>query len=317
MNIQDAVSLGKTRVQVSRLGLGSAALGFLYEEVETQQAMDTISFAVEQGVRLFDTAALYGAGLAERRFGMVLPNIQRDKLTVATKIGYDFNPDGSSNMIHDFSYDAVLRQFENSLARLGLDRVDILHIHDCDDFYDEALQGAYKALRRLKDEGAIKAIGAGMNQSAMLTRFAKEGEFDCFLLAGRYTLLDQSAMDDLMPIAVEKGISILVGGPLNSGILADPYGPNPMFNYGPAPGKWVEKARSLADVCQEFDVPLKAAALQFPLAHPAVASVVSGARSIQELEENMKMLRHPIPAGLWEQLKSQQLIPDAVPVPAQ
>jgi D-threo-aldose 1-dehydrogenase len=319
-NLNEKRTVGKTSVQVSRLGLGTAQLGFMYEPVSTEEAVSTIQLGYELGIRFFDTAALYGEGMAEQRLGTLLSKLPRDAFTVATKVGYDMpeTPPKTpkENTARDYSYDGVMRSFENSLKRLGLSSVDILHIHDPDDHYQEAMDGAYRAVSELRSQGVIRAVGAGMNQSAMPTRFAHEGDFDCFLLAGRYTLLDQSSLKDLMPTAVEKGISIFIGGPLNSGILADPYSKNPMFNYGPAAMEWVEKARKLDQVCQRYQVPLKAVALQFPLAHPAVASVLTGARSIEELSENVKMMQITIPNDLWQELKHEGLLSEDAPTPS-
>lgn len=319
VDIGEKRTVGKTSVKVSRLGLGTGSLGFLYEPVSTEEAVSTAQLAYDLGIRFFDTAALYGEGLAEQRLGKLLSKLPRDTFTVATKVGYDMPvtpPETpSENKARDYSYDGVMRSFEASLKRLGLGSVDILHIHDADDHYQEALEGAYRAVSELRSQGVIRAVGAGMNQSEMLTRFAQEGDFDCFLMAGRYTLLDQSAIKDLMPTATEKRISIFIGGPLNSGILADPYSKNPMFNYEPAAKEWIEKAIKLDKVCRRYEVPLKAAALQFPLAHPAVASVLTGARSREELSENVKMLQFAIPNDLWKELKQEGLLSEETPTP--
>jgi D-threo-aldose 1-dehydrogenase len=218
------------------------------------------------------------------------------------------------NPVFDFSYDGVMRSLEESLERLGLDRVDVLHIHDPDDHYDEALAGAYRALDRLRSEGTIGAVGAGMNQSAMLARFAREADFDCFLLAGRYTLLDQSGLADLLPLCEERGISIIVGGVYNSGLLADPR-PGAPFDYEPAAAELVDRAVRLRDVCARHGVPLKAAAIQFPFGHAAVASVLTGARSPAELEENVAMFLHEIPPDMWDELRREQLLGEDVPTP--
>ncbi|MCF8566834.1 aldo/keto reductase [Alicyclobacillus tolerans] len=319
MNYRDRVSVGNTRLQVSRLGLGTAALGFMYEPISTQQAVDTIQTAFDAGIDFFDTSPLYGQGYGEMRLGKVIAKLPRERFTLASKVGYDIPeqlPEQPQEIRdRDYSYDGVMRGFENSLKRLQVGHIDILHIHDPDDHYPEAMAGAYRALSELRSQGVISAVGAGMNQSAMLTRFALEGEFDCFLLAGRYTLLDQTAMADLLPVAEEKNISLFIGGPLNSGILANPYAENAMFNYESAPQEWVVKARRIYDVCQRFEVPIKAAALQFPLAHPAVASVLTGARSQSELEENLRMMEVAIPAELWKELKRERLLPEGVPTP--
>lgn len=309
----DRGRVGTTDVRVTRLGLGTASFGALYKPVDTKDAETAITFAYNSGIRFFDTAPMYGQGVAEHRLGGVISGLERSSFVIATKVGYEVSAQGDLN--HDFSYDGVMRQLEQSLKRLQVDRIDILHIHDPDDHYEEALKGTYRALRRLRDEGTINAVSCGMNQSGMLTRFAQDGEFDAFLLAGRYTLLDQSALEDLMPVALEKSISLFIGGPLNSGILADPYADTPMFNYQPADEHWVSRARQLDRVCKEFGVPLKAAALQFPLGHPAVASVVTGARSQLEIDENIRMLEFPIPSDLWVRFKEKRLLPDVAPTP--
>ena len=219
------------------------------------------------------------------------------------------------NPVFDFSADGVLRSVAESLERMGLDRVDVLHIHDPDEHEGEALGTAFGALERLRDEGAIGAIGAGMNQSAMLARFAREADFDCFLLAGRYTLLDHEGLDELLPLCVERGISIIAGGVYNSGLLADPK-PGAPFNYAPVDAARLDRALALQAVCARHDVPLKAAAIQFPLAHPAVSCVVTGARSRGEIAENIAMLQVDIPADLWAELRSEGLLPDEAPTPA-
>lgn len=202
------------------------------------------------------------------------------------------------NPVFDFSHDGVLRSFEESTVRLGIDRVDVLLIHDPDDHYDEALSGAYRALDRLRSEGAIKAVGAGMNQAEMLARFARDGRFDCFLLAGRYTLLDRTGARELLPLCEERGIAVVAGGVFNSGILADP-DVEPRFNYRPAPLELVQQALRLKDICARHGVDLKAAALQFPLRHPAIPAVLLGPRSVEQLEENVRMFKVPIPEDLW------------------
>ena len=320
------VSLGKTTLQVTRLGLGTAPLGGLYGEVSDADADATIDEALSKGLGLIDTAPQYGHGLAEQRVGRGLARHGRNQALIATKVGrllrnvpytdevryYHGTP--PVNPVFDFSYDGVMRSVEESLARLEVDRVDILHIHDPDDHYDAALEGAYIALDTLRSEGTIDAVGAGMNQSAMLTRLAREADFDCFLVAGRYSLLDQEALDDLLPTCLERRISIIAGGVYNSGLLADP-SPGSPYNYRPAPSGLVERAAQLAATCARHRVPLKAAAIQFPFGHPAVACVVTGARSRAELAENIEMIQHPIPADLWEELRKEGLIDDRVPVP--
>jgi D-threo-aldose 1-dehydrogenase len=219
------------------------------------------------------------------------------------------------NPVFDFSADGVRRSLEESLTRLGMDRVDIALIHDPDRHFKEALTGAFPALASLREQGTLGAIGVGMNQAEMLTRFAAEADFDCFLLAGRYTLLDQVGLQELLPRCVEKGIAILAGGVYNSGILANPQ-PGTTFNYAPAPPELIVRAQRIEAVCERHAVPLKAAAIQFPLGHPAVASVVIGVRSVLELEENIAMFSHPIPDDLWRDLKETGLLPEEAPTPS-
>jgi D-threo-aldose 1-dehydrogenase len=208
-----------------------------------------------------------------------------------------------------------MRSIADSLERLRLDRVDAVYIHDPDAHFQEALSCAYVALDRLRDEGVIAGIGVGMNRWEMLARFAREARFDMFLIAGRYTLLDQSALLELLPLCVERQIAVVIGGVFNSGILTDPR-EGATFDYVPAEHAWLEKARRIRDVCERHGVPLKAAALQFPLAHPAVATVLSGSRSVAELLENERMMRHPIPTDLWQDLRAEGLLPAEAPVAA-
>lgn len=306
--------------------MGTAPLAGLFEAVEEAQALQVIEHAWQAGIRFFDTAPLYGHGLAELRLGRVLRSKPRDEYTLATKVGRLLRADAPPepgqtfrgvppvNPTFDFSYDGVMRSVEESLERLGLDRIDVLHIHDPDDHYEEALHGAYRALDRLRAYGVIRAVGAGMNQAEMLTRFAREGSFDCFLLAGRYTLLDQVALKELLPVCVEQGIAIIAGGVYNSGILADPK-PGARYNYRAAPAELLDRAQRMRAVCARHGIPLKAAALQFPLGHPAVTTVVVGCRSKAQLEESIQMFEVEIPRGLWEELKAKGLLPAEVPTP--
>jgi D-threo-aldose 1-dehydrogenase len=326
LNPRERVPLGRTTLTVTRFGLGTAPLAGLFEAVDEAQGIAVIERAWDKGIRLFDTAPLYGHGLAEVRLGKVLRQKPRDEFTLATKVGRllrsDVPPEpGQSwrgtppvNPKFDFSYDGVMRSFEESLERLGLDRVDIVHIHDPDDHYEDAINGAYRALDRLRADGVIGAVSAGMNQAEMLTRFAREGDFDCFLLAGRYTLLDQIALKELLPECLKRGIAILAGGVYNSGILADPK-PGAHYNYQTASAELIERARLIRDVCNQHDVPLKAAAVQFPLAHPAVSCVIVGCRSTAQLDESIDMFELDIPSALWADLKAEGLLPAEAPTP--
>lgn len=328
MNPQDTAEIGRTGLRVARLGLGGAPLAGLYRSVSKDQASATIQRHLDHGLNFFDTAPLYGSGLSETRLGRVLSARNRDTFVLATKVGRLLAPDPDREStdiwsedlpplkaVFDFSYDGAMRSLEESLKRLHLDRVDILHIHDPDNHYQEAMDGAYRALARLRDEGVIRAVGAGMNQWEMPARFARDGDFDCFLLAGRYTLIDHSGLPELLPLCVEKRISIIVGGPYNSGILATGAVEGATFNYGPAPPDIMERVRRIEAVCARHGTPLKAAALQFPLAHPAVAAIIPGARSPEEVDENVRMVAYPIPAGFWAELRAEGLIPDEAPTP--
>jgi D-threo-aldose 1-dehydrogenase len=333
MKVTDLARIGATSLDVTRLGFGSAPIGGLYEAVGADTATKAVGAAWATGVRLFDTAPLYGMGNAERRVGAVLQRRARAEFVVATKVGRLLRetdvPDPSQirdgetswkgvpalNPVLDFSYDGTLRSLEESLERLGLRCVDILHIHDPDEHFDAAMQGAYRALVRLRDEGVVTAIGAGMNQWQMPLRFAEEGDFDCFLLAGRYSLLDSSALERFLPYCRERGISVIVGGVFNSGILADPNAADPRYDYARAAPDLVERARRIEAVCTAHDVPLKAAAIQFPCGHPAVATVVVGSRSAEEAAENARLFEHAIPADLWLELKAEGLLPEEAPVP--
>jgi D-threo-aldose 1-dehydrogenase len=336
----ERVPLGRTGLTVTRLALGSASLGGLFTYVEDVDAVATVEHAWSLGVRYFDTAPLYGYGAGERRIGRGLAGRPRDEFVLSTKVGrlvreVSAIPPGADidrqlldgredayyvirdpvRIVFDYSGDGVRRSIEESLERLGLERIDVALIHDPDDHWREAIDGAWPALERLRSEGVIRAVGAGMNQSAMLTRFVQETTMDVVLVAGRYTLLDQVALTDLLPACEERGVAVLVGGVMNSGLLVDPR-PGATFNYAPAPPELIERARRIGEVCARHDVPLRAAAMQFPMAHPAVASLVAGVRSIRHLDEYPALLGHPIPADLWSELRAERLIAANAPVPA-
>src|SRR5689334_7527855 len=289
MDASAPVKLGRTDLVVTHLALGAAPIGGLYKPVGDETAVATVDRAWERGLRLFDTAPLYGYGLSERRTGLALSKRPRDEFVLATKVGrllqpggedvQDIWPEGVLTGVaprFDFSYEAVRASLESSLERLGLDRVDVLHIHDPDDHFDEALAGTYRALVDLRRAGVIGAISAGMNQAAMPARFVREaGEpgFDCFMLAGRYTLLDYSGLDELLPLCAERGIGIMAAGVYNSGLLGNP-SPGSHYDYTAPPEPLLQKALAIKDVCERRGVPLRAAAIQFPLGHPAVDTIV-------------------------------------------
>jgi D-threo-aldose 1-dehydrogenase len=307
--------------------LGTAPLGGLFAPVSDVEAEATIERAWALGIRHFDTAPLYGFGLAEQRLGRFLRTKPRDSFVLSTKVGrllrrereapqpdrhYKGTP--PERPVFDYSYDGVMRSVEESLARLGLDRIDILHIHDPDNHYEEARDGAFNALDRLRRNGSIGAVGAGMNQHQMLAQFARERLFDCFLLAGRYSLLDQGSLDELLPLCADRGIAIIAGGVYNSGILASPK-PGATYNYEIADARLIERARQLQQLCAEHGVDLKAAAIQFVLAHPVVPAVVIGARTPQEIEASVAAAGHPIPPDFWHALRDRGLIDARCPLP--
>ncbi len=324
MKAFERVALGRTGVTVTRLGLGLAPIGGLYTAVGDDVARATVDAAWEAGIRFFDTAPLYGAGLSERRAGVALAPRPRGEYTLSTKVGRLLVPGESTDEgwaeasgrvpVFDYSADGVRRSYADSLDRLGLDAVEILHIHDPDDHFRAAIGQARPALAELRAQGRIGAVSAGMNQSAMLTEFARTGDFDCFLLAGRYTLLDQSGLADLLPECVARGISVIAGGVYNSGLLADPR-PGITYDYAPAPAHLIARAQAIGEVCTRHGVPLRAAALQFPLGHPAVASVLIGMRSPAEVADAATMSTVDIPGQLWRDLVSAGLLPEGVPTP--
>jgi len=287
------------------IGLGTAPIGGLYSEVSDEDAVAVVERAWDLGVRWFDTAPLYGSGLAEHRLGKVLRHKPRDDFVVSTKVGRLLRPGESEwhgapplEAYFDFSYDGVLHSLEDSLARLGLDRVDVVFVHDPEDHQDEALAGAFPALARLRDEGVVRAIGFGMNYVEPLVRFAREADPNCLLVAGRYTLLDRSAAHELLPLCEERGIEVLVGGAFNSGVLAD----GDTYDYAPAPPEVRDRVATLRETCSRFDVPLAAAAVQFPLRHRAVRTVLVGCRSVAELEEDVALFERELPDALWAEL---------------
>ena len=335
----ERIPLGRTGLELTRLGFGGASIGGIFRWVEDDDAIATVRHAWSLGVRYFDTAPLYGYGAAERRTGQVLADQPRDSFVLSTKVGRLVRDraaipadadvdrqllDGREDayyvvrdpvrIVFDYSADGVRRSLEESLERLRLDRIDIALIHDPDDHWREAIGGAWPALERLRSEGVIRAVGAGMNQSAMLTRFVRETSMDVVLVAGRYTLLDQGALGDLLPVCLERGVRVLVGGVMNSGVLADPR-PGATFNYGPAAPEIIDRARRIREVCERHGVPLRAAAMQFAMAHPAVVSLVAGVRSVAHLDEYPALLGYPIPPGLWSELRDEGLIATGAPVP--
>lgn len=332
VRFSERVQLGRTGLRITRIGLGTAPLGNLYDPVSDDEATAVVERAYDLGIRFFDTAPLYGYGIAERRLGAVLRQKPRDSYVLSTKVGRllrsDRAPDPSQFFegdpfykatppvapLFDFSHDGALVSHRESLERLGLDGVDILHIHDPDHHHDQALTEAFPALAELRRQGVTGAVGAGMNQADMLARFAEQADFDCFLLAGRYTLLDQTALSTFLPLCEARSIPVIVGGVFNSGLLADPR-PGARYDYVPASADMVERARKTQAVCAGHGVTLRAAAIRFPFGHPAVASVLIGCRTVQELNENVIACEEAIPEDLWSELKAENLLPAEVPTP--
>ncbi len=324
MDPTERTTLGASTVPVTRLGLGTAPLGGWPAAIDEETGLATVQAAWDLGLRYFDTAPFYGYGQSERWLGSVLAAHPRTGYTLSTKMGRLlvetesdpglFEGDHSHTAEFDFSYDGARRSLEESLERLGLDRVDVALIHDPDDALDEALDGTYRALHDMRSEGIVGAIGAGMNWVEPLVYLASRAEFDCVLLAGRYTLLEQTALVELLPLAIERQFSIIAGGVFNSGVMVDPDG-DAKYNYEAAPDAVVSKAVRIREVCHRHGVDPIAAAVQFPLAHPAVATVITGARSPDEIRTNAALMSVDIPSDLWAELATENLIDPQAPTP--
>lgn len=329
--IGETVAVGDHGLVLPRIGLGTASLGNFLGSISDDQATATVRTAYDAGTRYFDTAPLYGHGLAERRLAAGLGD-DRNNTIISSKVGRLLRTDApvdesqyfdgqpfytdvpEQGPVWDFSYQGVRTSLEESLERLATDHVDILNLHDPEQHFAEASTTAYAALHDLRAAGTIKGIGAGMNQNEILTDLVTACDLDVVLLAGRYTLLDQSAMTGLLPACLENRTMIIAGGVFNSGILIDPV-EDARFDYVPATSAVLAKARAIKAVCDRFDIPLAAAAIQFPLAHPQVASLLIGARSVDELDMDFELLSTPIPGKFWEALRAAGLIADDVPVP--
>ena len=333
----EKVAIGDTGVEVTRLGLGGAPLGGMvladgiFQGSSYEQALAVIRRAYEMGVRYFDTAPLYGEGRSEVRYGKVLGEFSRDSFAISTKVSRVLRPedpedlapygeDGIPRYGYDFDFSAagVRASLASSLERLGLAAVDIIFVHDSDlkgQHSDDEFIEALEAAVALRAEGAVKAIGMGMNEWERTGRMVERFDLDYILLAGRYTLLDQTALPEFLPLCVERGVKLTIGGPYNSGILARDLDQPVSFDYQRAPEHLVEKARQLKVVCDRHEVELRAAALQFLFAHEAVISTVPGATDIAELEDNARVMQAEIPAALWDELKGEGLLPEAAPTP--
>jgi D-threo-aldose 1-dehydrogenase len=330
--------LGRTGLRVSVLGLGTAPLGDLYARLDDCAAIATVERAFALGINLVDSSPLYGHGLSEHRCGTAIRRVPREQIVVCTKVGRWMDPfhgpgDGSGfvggqphRAMVDYSYDGTMRSVEQSLLRLGTDRLDMLLIHDVDiwthgadaieDRFRQAMTGAYVALDRLRREGVVAGIGVGVNEAEMCVRFAQAGSFDVMLLAGRYSLLEQPALTHFLPLAQQQGIGVLLGGVFNSGILATGAVRGAKYNYRDAPPEILAKVADIERVCAAHGVALPTTALHFALGHPAVASVVLGAQSPQEVERNVAALSSSVPAALWADLKAERLLDADAPVPS-
>tara|TARA_Y100000591_G_scaffold95257_1_gene80667 strand:- start:1454 stop:2494 length:1041 start_codon:yes stop_codon:yes gene_type:complete len=339
--------IGNTGIEVSELGCGTAPIGGWPIPVTDEQADATFNTAWENDIRLFDTAPLYGSGVSEKRLGKFLNTKNRDDYVISTKVGrliVDTNKSKAAEFFigspqdkdseFNFTYDGVMKSYEESLKRLGLDRIDILHLHDPDDYFDDSKNGGLKAMIKLKDQGAIRAIGCGMNQNEMLYEYAKEGCFDCFLLAGRYTLIDQTSLDKLIPICEKNNISLLLGGVFNSGILIDP-SPDSYFDYSKldkdwfnsalknkvrtpksfeSADYWLKKAYKIKDACEKFNIQLKQAAVQFSYTHSIVSSSILGMTSPAQVKDNINLYNNKIDKEFWKYLKDNSLVSNKISI---
>jgi D-threo-aldose 1-dehydrogenase len=333
----EKVDIGQTGVQVTRLGLGGAPLSGMvladgiYQGSAFEQALAIVHRAVELGIGYFDTAPLYGSGCSEVRYGHVLNKVPRASFALSTKVSRLLVPEDPNDLqpysedgiphytyVFDFSKDGIIRSLEGSLERLQLDAVDIVYFHDSDfagQHSDDEFATGLEVLMELRQQGVVKAIGMGMNQWEVTGRLVERCDLDLILLAGRYTLLDQSALPEFLPLCLERGVKLTIGGPYNSGILARDLDQPVSFEYQPAPADIVDQARKLKAVCDRHAVELKAAALQFLFAHAAVATVVPGAATIEELEDNVRVMQVDIPSDLWAEIKHEGLLPQETPTP--
>ncbi|MEP2531462.1 aldo/keto reductase [Shimia sp.] len=322
--------VGKTQLKIPTLGFGGAPLGGLLEAVDSEETLATLGDALSSGMTYVDTAPFYGFGKSEHVVGNELRGkdyVLSTKVGRLLKPGLPADPAGMGwpdplpfHPEYDYGYDGIMRSFEDSLQRLGLDRIDILYVHDIGEVthgsdnkahFNALMTGGYRALDELRTAGLIKAIGLGVNEADVCSAALNHGQWDVFLLAGRYTLLEQDPLDDLLPQCVANNVSIVVGGPYNSGILVG----GDTWNYGAAPDEIVNKVRQLKNICSSFGVPLPAAALQFPLGHECVASVIPGLRSRKELTQTLQWASHTIPDEFWQALRDQNLLHGDAPTP--
>jgi len=337
MNPSAQRKFGRVDLSVTAFAFGTAPIGNIFRPVPDEEARAMIETSWEAGVRYFDTAPMYGHGLAELRTGEGLRWKPREAYVLSSKVGrllrparradIDFAPWADAApfiMRFDYSYDGTMRAFEDSLQRLALERMDICFIHDIDVFtrgaeqpavFAAAMDGCWRALERLRREGVVKAIGVGVNEWQVCHAALQQRDFDCFLLAGRYTLLEQDALDEFLPLCEARGAAVVVGGGFNSGILATGARPGAKYNYAPAPADVMQKVARIEAVCAAHDVPLPAAALQFVVAHPAVPAFIAGTRTVAQLRQNLAWFSHPIPPDFWAELKATGLLRPDAPTP--
>ncbi len=337
MQPQEKNKFGRSDLEVSAFGFGTAPVGNIFEEIDEKTSDEMFQVAWDSGVRFYDTAPMYGHGLSEYRTGYSLRWKNRSDFVLSSKVGRLLHPArkedinyapwtnaGRFEVEFNYSYDATMRSVDDSLQRMGLESIDILYIHDIDKFtrgdeqpevFETAMNGAWRALSKLRDERVVKAIGVGVNEWEVCQDALEQLDFDCFLLAGRYTLLEQEALDTFLPLCEQRNASVVVGGGFNSGILATGAKDGAKYNYSPAPETIKRRVQAIESVCKEFQVPLPAAALQFVVAHPAVPTFMAGTRTVKQLKQNIAWFSHPIPSEFWTALKSKRLIREDAPTP--
>jgi D-threo-aldose 1-dehydrogenase len=320
MNGMKTNRIGRSTVEVTELGFGGGPLGGLFTPLDEDTAAGALAAAWDGGIRYYDTSPHYGIGQSERRIGEFLRG--RTGFTLSTKVGRLLEPQepagrmdeffqvpATHRRVWDFSGDGIRRSVEDSLSRMGADRVDMLFLHDAEHHFEWALRDGYPALARLREEGVVGAVGAGMYDTGMLTRLVRETDIDAVMLSGHYTLLEQSALDTLLPACAERGVSVLAASIFNSGLLATPRpGHDARFDYEPASAEMLRRAHRIADVCEAHGVTLPQAAMAFPLRHPAVAGIVVGMRTAEEVRRNLAAFTGPVPGRLWADLAGAGLL---------
>ena len=338
MHPSEKRKFGRVDLEVTSFAFGTAPVGNIFREIDEATSDAMFQHAWSAGVRTYDTAPMYGHGLSELRTGQSLRWKPRGDFVLSTKVGrllkparrstIDFAPWTNAapfTMQFDYSYDGTMRSVEDSLQRVALESIDICFIHDIDVFtrgtdqpevFLQAMDGCWRALEQLRSEGTLKAIGVGVNEWEVCHEALKQRDFDCFLLAGRYTLLEQDALNEFLPLCERRGAAVVVGGGFNSGILATGARPGAKYNYAPAPQPILDKVARIEAVCRAHAVPLPAAALQFVVAHPAIPSFIAGTRTVEQLDQNLAWFSHPIPPAFWSDLKTEGLLRQDAPVPA-